>query len=67
MKLAGEEGESLVFDSFDGLIVGVAEPDFPARFERFFVNSEAVILAGDIAAFGFGVYAWLVLRAVTKF
>src|SRR5207245_2234240 len=35
MELYGKEGELVVFDSFNGCVVGVLEPDFPVFGERF--------------------------------
>ena len=55
-----------MFDAFHGVVVGVAEPDFPVFAEGFFVDSEAMVLAGDVAAASFGVDTWLVLAAVTE-
>lgn len=67
MELAGKKWQSFVADAFDGVVVGVFQPDFPAGFEGFFVDGEAVILAGDVAAFCFHVDARLVLGAVAEF
>ena len=67
VKLAGEKGKGFVFNPFDCVVVGVAEPNFPAWFKGFFINGEAMILTGDVAAFGVFIYAWLVLAAVSEF
>jgi len=61
VELAGKKWQSFVFDAFVGAVVGVCEPDFPAGFEGFFIDGEAVVLAGDVAAAGFAVETGLVL------
>ena len=67
MELDGEEGEGFVFDAFDGVVVDVFEPDGPVFFWKgFWVDGEAVVLGGDVAALGFHIHAWLILRSVTE-
>ena len=67
MELDGEEGEGFVFDTFDGVVVDVFEPDGPIFFWKGFgVDGEAVILGGDVATLGLEVHAWLILTAVPE-
>ena len=56
-----------MFDAFDALVVGVAEPYFPSSFEGFFLDCKAVVLGSDVAVSGVDVDAGLVLGTVSKF
>ena len=51
MELDGEKRQGFMDYSFVGIIVGVIKPSFKARRQFFFVDGEAVILGGDVAAF----------------
>jgi len=37
-----------VHDAFVGVVVEVAEPDFPVFWKGFFIDGKAVVLGGDV-------------------
>lgn len=63
--MSPEDGLCIVYDALIGVIVGVGEEDVPAFGQRVGVDGEPMVLAGDEAAVGSLVDAWLVVAAVT--
>ena len=62
VELDGEEGKGFVFDALDGVVVDVFEPDGPVFFWKgLWVDGEAVILGGDVAALRLHIHTWLIL------
>jgi hypothetical protein len=66
VKLDGKEGLSFVNDALDRIIIQVTVQDLPVSGQSSFINGEAVILAGDTAAFVRQIHAGLIVAAVTK-
>lgn len=51
-----------MFDALDGAVVDIFEPDGPLFFWKSFgIDSEAVILGGDVATLRVEIHAWLIL------
>ena len=67
MKLHSHQGERLVFDTFDSLIISIFEPYFPVFRQALAFDGVAVVLRGHVAFSVFSVDAWLILGAVSKF